>query len=36
MEQMLISSFTLKYLQNAINSIIGGKLSDFIDEYYSR
>ena len=36
MEQMLISSFTLKYLQNAINSISEGKLSDFIDEYYSR
>ena len=35
MEQMLISSFTLKYLQNAINSISRGKLSDFIDEYYA-
>lgn len=35
MEQMLISSFTLKYLQNAINSISEGKLSDFRDEYYA-
>ena len=32
---MLISSFTLKYLQNAINSISEGKLSDFRDEYYA-